>query len=66
MSAVSVPTTVPVRKIKCFGLFGTKYGVGPALRRLGDGDWMVEVTMVESGEKAEYRLTRLTNDPEAC
>jgi len=30
-----------------------------------DGDWMVEVTMVETGEKAEYLWTRLNNDPEA-
>jgi hypothetical protein len=33
---------------------------------LDDGDWMIEVTMVETGEKTEYRLTRLTDDPEAC
>jgi hypothetical protein len=30
---------------------------------LDDGDWLVEVVMVETGEKAEYRLTRLLDDP---
>ncbi|WP_411161780.1 DUF5397 family protein, partial [Chromohalobacter sp. HP20-39] len=33
--------------------------------QLDDGDWMIEVTMVESGEKAEYRWTHLTDDPVA-
>ncbi|MBQ0942619.1 DUF5397 family protein [Ideonella sp. 4Y16] len=66
MSAVAVPQTVPVGKIKCFGPFGPKYEVGPALRQLDDGDWIVEITLVDSGEKTEYRLTRLPNDPEAC
>lgn len=57
--------TVPVGKIKSFGPFGPKYEVGQALRQLNDGDWMIEVTMVETGEKAEYRLTRMSDDPEA-
>ncbi|MFX8031974.1 DUF5397 family protein, partial [Acinetobacter baumannii] len=54
MHAVVAPPAVPVGKIKSFGLFGPKYEVGRALRQLDDGDWMIEVTMVESGEKAEY------------
>ncbi|MBI5330080.1 MAG: DUF5397 family protein [Betaproteobacteria bacterium] len=29
-------------------------------RQMDDGDWMVEVTMVEAGEKAEYHWTHLT------
>ncbi len=65
MQAVIAPPPVPVGTIKSFGLFGPKYEVGQPLRQLDDGDWMVEVTMVETGEKAEYRLTRLTDDPEA-
>jgi hypothetical protein len=56
---------VPVGKIKTFGPFGPKYEVGQPTKRLDDGDWMVEVTMVETGEKTDYRLTRLTEDPEA-
>lgn len=56
---------IPVGKIKSFGLFGPKYEVGQALRQLDDGDWMIEVTMIETGEKAEYQLTRLIDDPEA-
>jgi hypothetical protein len=55
----------PLGRIKSFGCLGPKYEVGPILRQLDDGDSMVEITLVESGEKAEYRLTHLNDDPEA-
>jgi hypothetical protein len=65
MRAAVEPPAIPVGKIKSFGPFGPKYEVGPAVRQLEDGDWLVEVTMVETGEKAEYRFTHLAEDPEA-
>ena len=64
MPVTTLPT-VPTGCIKSFGPFGPKYEVGQPLRQLEDGDWAVEVTMVETGEKAEYRLTHLLEDPEA-
>jgi len=65
MQEVIATPTIPVGVIKSFGAFGPKYEVGQALRRSDDGDWLVEVKMVETGETAEYRLTRLLDDPEA-
>lgn len=65
MQTTISPPAVPVGKIKSFGPFGPKYEVGQALRRLDDGDWMIEITMIETGEKAEYRWTHLSDDPEA-
>ncbi len=65
MQAVSAQPPVPVGKIKTFGHFGPKYEVGPVLCQLDNGDWVVEITMVETGEKAEYRLSRLSDDPDA-
>ena len=65
MQAIITPPAIPVGKIKSFGPFGPKYEVGHALRQLNDGDWLIEVTMIDSGEKAEYRWTRLSDDPEA-
>ncbi len=65
MQAVITAPFVPTGKIKSFGAFGPKYEVGKPLRQLDDGDWMVEVKMVETGESAEYRLTRVCDDPEA-
>ena len=59
------PPPAPVSKIKSFGHFDPKFEVGQALRQLNDGDWMVDVTMVESGEQVEYRLSGLADDPDA-
>ncbi|NOU22723.1 MAG: DUF5397 family protein [Methyloglobulus sp.] len=64
MQTVIAPP-VPIGKIKSFGQVGPKYEVGKPLRQLENGDWVVEVTLVESGEKAEYRLTNIYDDPEA-
>ena len=55
---------VPVGKIKSFGAFGPKYEVREPTRQLADGDWLVIVRMVETGEETEYRLSRLLQDPE--
>ncbi len=65
MLVAIAPPSIPVGKIKSFGPFGPKYQVGQALHPLEDGDWMIEVTIVDTGEKAEYRLTHLADDPEA-
>ena len=67
-SAMLVATAlppVPTGRIKSFGPFGPKYEVGHPLRQLQNGDWMIEITMIETGEKAEYRLSHLIDDPEA-
>jgi len=65
MPTTSASPPVPIGEIKSFGPFGPKYEVGQPLYQLDDGDWMVEITLVESGEKAEYPLTHLSDDPEA-
>ncbi len=65
MKAVAVAPAVPLGKIKTFGVFGPKYEVGEPLRPLEDGDWLVKIRLVETGEETEYRYTRMSNDPEA-
>jgi len=65
MSATPTQPAVPYGVIKSFGEYGPKYQIGQALRPLDDGDWMIEVTLIETGEKTEYRLARALNDPEA-
>jgi len=59
------PPSIPLGTIKTFGIFGPKYQVGNAIRQLDDGDWLVEILLVETGEKAEYRRTSMMEDPEA-
>jgi Family of unknown function (DUF5397) len=56
---------VPANTIKSFGPFGPKYKVGSPVRALTDGDWMMEVEVLESGERLEYRLSNIHDDPEA-
>ena len=63
-TTMSVPS-VPVGRIKNFGEFGPRYEVGQPVRPLPDGDWMVSVTLVETGEETEYRLSHLNDDPMA-
>ncbi|MCW5239039.1 DUF5397 domain-containing protein [Verminephrobacter eiseniae] len=65
MQTAITPPAVPVGEFKSFGPFGPKYEVGQAIRQLGDGDWMIEITMIETGEKAEYRWSHLIDDPQA-
>lgn len=54
-----------VGKIKSFGAFGTKYEVGQPVRQLDNGDWMVKIKLVETGEEVEYRFDHIKDDPEA-
>lgn len=56
---------VPKGKIKSVGAFGPKYEVGVPKRRLPDGDWMITILLVETGEETEYRYSNMENDPEA-
>jgi Family of unknown function (DUF5397) len=65
VAAVLTVPHLPTNSIKSFGPLGPKYEVGKLLRQLADGDWMVEIVLVETGEKTEYRLSRLNDDPEA-
>ena len=67
MAGAIIPPHVPEGQIKSFGAVGEPYQVGRVLRGpLADGDWMVEVTLIKTGEKAEIRLTQIIDDPEAA
>ena len=57
---------MPIGAIKRFGPLGPAYEVGAVTRRLPDGDWMVSVNLVESGERVEYRVARMLADPLAA
>ncbi len=59
------PPAVPLGKIKRFGLFGPKYEVCQVLHPVDDGDWLLAIKLIESGETAEYRYSHMVDDPEA-
>ena len=65
MPEIIAPPPIPVGKVKTFGVIGEEYEVGQALRQVDDGDWLVTIKMIKTGETAEYRLTHILDDPEA-
>ncbi len=62
---ISTPPNIPTGSIRSFGKVGPTYEVLSASYPLDDGDWMIKIRLLETGEEAEYRRTHLLNDPEA-
>lgn len=58
---VNIPTGI----VKTFGNYGIPYQVGKADRQLPDGDILVNITLIQSGEQEKYRLSKLLQDPDA-
>ncbi|HHF4386954.1 TPA: DUF5397 domain-containing protein [Haemophilus influenzae] len=56
---------IPTGCIKQFGQLGVPYVVGEVAEFLPDGDVLVNITLLQSGEKDIYRLSHLLEDPEA-
>ena len=56
---------IPTGCIKQFGQFGVPSVVGEVAEFLPDGDVLVNITLLQSGEKDIYRLSYLLEDPEA-
>ncbi|KPF60038.1 hypothetical protein D621_02860 [beta proteobacterium AAP51] len=54
-----------VGRSKTFGPLGPPHLVGNAIRRLEDGDQLVPVSLVQSGQVAGYRLSHILDDPDA-
>ena len=65
MQIPNLPPPIPTGQIKSLGPYGPEYEVGHMSRRLEDGDWLVEITLIRTSERAEYRLSNIFKDPEA-
>ena len=65
MQASNTPPAIPTGAFKSFGGLGPKYEVGSVVRQIEDNDWLVEITLIETGEKAEIKLSDINSDPEA-
>lgn len=57
---------VSTGRYKTFGGFGPRHQLGHLVCQLENGDWLVGITVVLSGERVEYRLSRLNEDPFAA
>jgi hypothetical protein len=64
MQAVNIPK-VPVGNINRFGEIGIIYQVGKPIKQLDNGDWLIEITLIETGEITECNLSNIQNDPKA-
>ena len=58
-------TPIPVGSIKTFGPDGIPYLVGEQAQTLSDGDILVNIVLVQTGEKEQYKLSKLLQDPDA-
>ncbi len=54
-----------VGKIKTFGALGPKYEIMGRGHAAANGEWLVPIRVIESGEELDYRYSRLKLDPEA-
>ena len=61
MNTVQIPTGT----IKTFGLLVIPYEVGEPAQELPDGDILVNIILVQTGEKELYKLSKLLQDPDA-
>lgn len=62
----SFPSPDLLGVFKTFGEFGPPYQVVEPVCQLADGDWMMRVRLLESGEEVEYRYTHVLDDPKAA
>ena len=66
MAAVLNPPDAPsqfVGLFRTFGPAGPAYQVRKPLRVLSNGDWLMEIEVLESGEVLEYAASKITSDP---
>ncbi len=54
-----------VGAIKSFGEIGDPYEVLGVSRPSADGDWLMKIRLVKTGEEAEYSYRHILDDPEA-
>ena len=62
----SVPSPSLMGTFKTVGVFGPAYQIVEPVRQLDDGDWLIRVRLLETGEEVEYRYTHVLNDPKAA
>lgn len=56
---------IPTGQVKTFGDVGISYIVGEPIEKLSDGDVLVSIELLPSGEREQYRLSKLLLDPVA-
>ena len=57
------PEAMHIGEVRTLGEFGPKYEVRRPLRPLDGGDWLLEVAILESGERLDYPRSHVLADP---
>jgi hypothetical protein len=63
--APSLTPSEIVGAIKTFGEIGDPYEVLGIARPLADGDWLMKIRLVKTGEETEYSYRHILEDPKA-
>lgn len=64
-TSIVMPPAIPTNTFRSLGPVGPTYQVLGASYPLDNGDWMIKIRLIETGEEAEYRYTHMLKDPEA-
>ena len=56
---------VPIGRFRRFGAVGPAYEILDVLGERPDGELLLRIRILETGEEAEYRLSQAKDDPEA-
>lgn len=65
-NVIEFPGAALIGKVRTFGPFGPAYEILAPLRQLEDGDWIIKLRLVATGEEAEYRYSHALDDPKAA
>ncbi len=52
-------------QFRTFGDLGPAYKVLAPVRQIDDGDWLLRIQVIETGEELDYRYTHALGDPKA-
>lgn len=65
MAQLEFPSPNLIGSFRSFGAVGPAYQIMNPVRQLEDGDWLLSVQILETGEQVNYRYTAALDDPKA-
>lgn len=54
-----------IGQFRTFGLFGPAYRILEPIKQAENGDWLLRIQVLETGEETEYPYSQASSDPEA-
>lgn len=63
MQTATFPSPELLGQFRQFGEVGPTYKILSLIQPLKNQDWILKIEVVESGEKLEYKYSKIINDP---